>query len=526
VSFRFKSCYPNHFYAWIGCWTRLSTSIFLINVAQKLQSKKRFVKSKMNTYATVVLAAGKGTRMRSTLPKVLHPLAGLPLLAHVLQTVEAIPSTAAFAPFADALTSERPVVVLGQEAAQITSAFGNRCNYAMQHEQLGTGHAVLAAQSAVDALQPLPETVLVCYGDTPLVRSEILAQVLVEHVRNEATVTFLTAHTQQPSDYGRVVRDSRGHVREIVEVKRATPEQLQIQEVNSGVYCFDRVWLWSALQALPRNPAGEYYLTDLIAVAGAEERRIATVSGSLDETLGINNKVQLAEAERVLRQRILEQHMYAGVTIIDPANTYIGADVKIGADTVILPGTMISGKTVIGSWCRIGPATTIDQSTIGDRCIIRNSALEEATLEDEVIMGPFSHCRPGAHLARGVRMGNFGEVKNSYVGAETDMHHFSYIGDATVGDHVNIGAGTITSNYNGITRQKYHTTIESGAFVGCDTILVPPVTIGEQAMTGAGAVVNKDVPPHALVVGVPARLLRTLQSTDDAHAQAEGDKKE
>jgi bifunctional UDP-N-acetylglucosamine pyrophosphorylase / glucosamine-1-phosphate N-acetyltransferase len=469
----------------------------------------------MNTYATVVLAAGKGTRMRSTLSKLLHPLAGQPLLAHVLTSVDAIPTTSKFSSLRDNISTSRPIVVLGHESEQILVAFGDRCQYAMQHEQLGTGHAVLAAQRAVDALDPLPDTVLVCYGDTPLVRSEILAQVLVEHVLQRASVTFLTAQADSSSDYGRVVRDAQGRVREIVEVKRATPEQLRIQEVNSGVYCFERAWLWDALSTLPRNAAGEYYLTDLIAIAGAQELPIATVSGALDETLGVNNRVQLAEAEQVMRRRILERHMYAGVTIIDPSATYIENDVQIGSDTVILPGTMITGKTTIGSWCRIGPGTTIDRSSLGDRCVVRNSSLEESVLEDEVSVGPFSHCRPGAHLARGVRMGNFAEVKNSYVGVEVDVHHFSYLGDATIGDHVNIGAGTITSNYNGLTKEKYHTTIGAGAFIGCDTVFVPPVTVGEHAITGASSLVNKDVPPHALVYGVPARFVRTLLAADD-----------
>lgn len=478
----------------------------------------------MKTYATVVLAAGKGTRMRSTLSKLLHPLAGQPLLAHVLNSVEAIPSTAVFAPFSERVSTSRPVVVLGHAAEQITAALGDRCQYAMQEEQLGTGHAVLAAQSTVDALNPLPDIVLVCYGDTPLVRGEMLAAVLAEHLSRNATITFLTAFADPSSDYGRVVRDTHGQVREIVEVKRATPEQLQIQEVNSGVYCFDRAWLWESLHALPRNASGEYYLTDLIAVAGAQECPIATVQGSLDETLGVNNRVQLAEAEQLLRRRILEHHMYAGVTIVDPASTYIDVDVQIGTDTVLLPGTMLTGKTTIGSWCRIGPGTTIYQSSLGHNCIVRNSVLEESVLEDDVSMGPFSHCRPGAHLARGVRMGNFGEIKNSYIGEETDVHHFSYLGDATVGDHVNIGAGTITSNYNGLTKGKYRTTIGSGAFIGCDTVLVPPVTVGEHAMTGASALVNKDVPPNALVVGVPARFVRML--SESVETTTEGGKKE
>src|SRR6266576_3266086 len=450
----------------------------------------------MNTYATVVLAAGQGTRMRSTLAKVLHPLAGVPLLAHVLNAVEAIPSSLAFAPYAKLPSSSRPIVVLGNGATQVEAVFGERCLYAIQEEQLGTGHAVLAARNAVEKLEPLPQVVLVCYGDTPLVRS----------------------------DFGRVVRDADGRVLEIVEVKRATEEQKRIDEVNSGVYCFDRSWLWPTLGALPRNTSGEFYLTDLIGIAGAQGREIATVTGTLDEAIGINDRVQLAAAEKLLRHRILEQHMYAGVTIVDPVTTYIDADVSIGPDSVILPGTLITGKSRIGSACQIGPGTTIDQSIIGNHCIIRNSVLEEATLEDGVSVGPFSHCRPGAYLARNVHMGNYAEVKNSYVGAETYMHHFSYLGDATIGEHVNIGAGTITCNFDGVGKNR--TDIGNGAFIGSDTMLVAPVTVGEGARTGDGAVVNRAVPPGALVVGVPARVLRMRQPVEVDGSVQDGSEKE
>ncbi len=294
--------------------------------------------------------------MRSNLPKVLHQLAGLPLLGHVLKAIEDIPSTPSFASFDAPVSTHRPIVVLGHESAQVETAFGERCLYAIQEEQAGTGHAVLSARYTADALNPLPQTVLVCYGDTPLIRSEMLAQVLVEHLTRCATVTFLTAQAELPSDYGRIVRDARGQVREIVEVKRATQEQLRINEVNSGVYCFDRAWLWPVLQNLPRNASGEYYLTDLVAIAAAQERPIATVRGTFDETIGINNRVQLAEAEQLLRRRILERHMYAGVTLIDPTTTYIENDVQIGTDTIILPGTMITGKTTIGSDCRMAYA--------------------------------------------------------------------------------------------------------------------------------------------------------------------------
>ncbi|HYA98938.1 MAG TPA: bifunctional UDP-N-acetylglucosamine diphosphorylase/glucosamine-1-phosphate N-acetyltransferase GlmU [Ktedonobacteraceae bacterium] len=468
----------------------------------------------MNTYAAIVLAAGKGTRMRSTLPKVLHQIAGLPLLAYVLDAIDSITTTDIFSPLVSTTTSHRPIVVLGHEAQQVEDQFGTRCHYAFQEEQLGTGHAVLAAEHTALALNPIPQTILVCYGDTPLISGQILARVLLEHITSEATLTFLTAITEYPSDFGRVVRDARGKVQAIVEMKRATEEQKQINEVNSGVYCFAQQWLWSALHMLPKNGSGEYYLTDLVAMASNQGCRIATVSGSLNETIGINDRVQLAAAERLLRTRVLEKHMYAGVTILDPANTYIDAHVEIGADTVIFPGTMIMGKSRIGSACRIGPGTTIDDSLLGNGCVVRNSVLEGSTVEDGVSIGPFSHCRPGSHLARNVRMGNFAEVKNSYIGAETDMHHFSYIGDAAVGEHVNIGAGTITCNYDGV--HKNRTTIENNAFIGSDTMLIAPVTVGENAITGAGSVVNHDVSPGAVVVGVPARVLRVPQPSDDS----------
>lgn len=473
------------------------------------------------TYATVVLAAGKGTRMRSKLPKVLHQVAGLPLLAHVLNAVEAIPNAPAFAPLQSSLTGHRPVAVVGYGAEHVAASFGERCLYALQAEQLGTGHAVLMAQEEVNALQPQPAIVLVCYGDTPLVTGEVLARLLAEHVARQATITFLTGLAELPSDYGRVVRDADGRVLEIIEVKRASAEQKQIREVNSGVYCFERAWLWTALATLPRNPGGEYFLTDLIGIASAQGRTIATVVGSLDETIGINNRVQLAEMEQLLRRRILEKHMYAGVTVIDPATTYIGIEVEIGMDTIILPGTSMSGSTRIGSNCRIGPGTVIENSTLGDRCIVSQSVLEETTFEEGVSIGPFSHCRPGAYLARNVRMGNFGEVKNSYIGPETDIHHFSYIGDTTIGEGVNIGAGTVTCNYDGV--RKNRTIIGAGASIGSDTMLVAPVTIGEHAVTGAGSVVKHDVPPGTVVAGVPARVLRSPQSVDASIA--DGNKK-
>ncbi len=449
------------------------------------------------------------------------------MLAHVLKAIEAIPSTSTFAPLVATTTAaRRPIVVLGYEAAQVEAVFGERCLYAMQEQQLGTGHAVLAAREVVDALDPLPQTVLVCYGDTPLVSSEVLAHVLVEHLASRATVTFMTTVTDQPSDFGRVVRDADGQVSEIIKLELATEEQRSIREVNSGVYCFDRGWLWPNLQALERSQAGEYYLTDLIAVASSQGYKISTITGTPEEVIGVNDRVQLADAERVLRRRILDRHMYAGVTIIDPATTYVDEGVEIGMDTIILPGTMITGNTRIGSECRIGPGTSIHESTIGDRCKVRNSIVEESTFEDDVRFGPWSRCRNGTYLARGVGIGNFGEIRGSFLGPKTEMYHFSFIGDATIGEHVNIGAGAITCNYDGV--RKNSTVIGDGAFIGSDTMLVAPVTIGEGAKTGAGSVVRHDVPPGAVVVGVPARILhmRTPQPQPDESPTTEGSEKE
>ena len=265
----------------------------------------------MNTYATVVLAAGNGTRMRSTLPKVLHPLAGMPLLAHVLKAVEAIPTAPSFAPLLSIRASHRPIVVLGYQAERVQATFGDRCLYALQAEQLGTGHAVLAAKETVDMLNPLPEMILVCYGDTPLISSEMLARVLIEHQTHQAVVTFLTAFTEQPSDFGRVVRDSNGRVCEIVDAKRVAEEQKSIKEIGSGIYCFDCAWLWPSLQMLVRKTTGESDLLDLISLAISQGRKIVTVSETFEATIEVNDRVQLAAAEQLLRRRILERHMYA-----------------------------------------------------------------------------------------------------------------------------------------------------------------------------------------------------------------------
>jgi bifunctional UDP-N-acetylglucosamine pyrophosphorylase/glucosamine-1-phosphate N-acetyltransferase len=307
-----------------------------------------------------------------------------------------------------------------------------------------------------------------------------------------------------------VVRGADGELLAVVEAAQATPEQLRLSEVNVGAYCFDAEWLWETLPRLPLSPKGEYYLTDTVAAAVAAGRRVAVVTtGDEVEAIGVNNRAQLAEAEAALRRRINEQWMLAGVTLLDPATTYIEPGVTLGPDTVVLPNTHLAGRTRVGAGCVLGPNTIVRDTAIGDRCRVECSVLEGATLADEVSVGPFAHLRSGARLERGVHMGNFGEVKNSTLGPGVKMGHFSYVGDATLGAGVNVGAGTITCNFDGV--KKSPTTIGAGAFIGSDTLLVAPVTVGPGARTGAGAVVTKDVPPDSLAVGLPARVIRKLK---------------
>ncbi len=443
----------------------------------------------------VVLAAGMGTRMKSRLPKVLHPLAGVPLVGHVLR---------ALAPLAPA----RTVLVVGHGGEQVQAALGPAYTYVTQEPQQGTGHAVLQAQPVLaDHAGP----VLVLYGDTPLLQSATLTALIARHRAQSSTrVTMLTSHAADPTGYGRVLRDAAGHVTDIVEEKVATPAQRAIREINSGLYCFDGAWLWPRLAALPIHPgANEYYLTDMIAVAiGEAAGSVATLAlDDMDEVAGINNRVQLAAADRVLRDRIRRHWMLAGVTLLDPATTYIDADVTLGQDTLLYPGCYLEGRTTVGADCRLGPSARLIHATVGDGCTVGMSLLEHCTVEAGVDIGSFNHLRPGAYLSTGVHLGNFAEVKNARLGPDVAMGHFSYLGDADVGAGTNIGAGTITVNL-GADGKKHRTTIGEGAFIGSDSLLIAPVTVGPGAMTGAGAVVNHDVAPDTLVVGMPARPIR------------------
>jgi len=439
--------------------------------------------------AVVILAAGESTRMKSEQPKVLHLLAGKPMISYSVET-------------AAQLGAGKPILVVGHGMEQVREVVGDAAEYVVQAKRLGTGHAVLQARPV---LEGRCDTVLVTYGDMPLLTEETLRRLIALQAEGCSPVVILTLLADDPRGFGRVVRDAEGRVLGIVEAVDCTPEQLAIRELNAGVYCFDAPWLWEHLPRLPLSRKGEYYLTDLVGLAASEGVDVATVTTDNEaECLGINTRVHLAEAEKVMRQRINRRWMLEGVTLVDPATTYIDVTVEIGQDTVIYPNTHLRGQTHIGRRCAIGPDCVLVDTIVGDNCKIQLSVAEGALLEDDVDVGPFAHLRKGAHLARGVHMGNFGEVKNSYLGPGTKMGHFSYVGDATVGAEVNISAGTITCNYDGV--RKHRTIIEEGAFIGSDTMLVAPVRVGAGAKTGAGSVVTRDVPPGSVVYGVPARV--------------------
>jgi bifunctional UDP-N-acetylglucosamine pyrophosphorylase/glucosamine-1-phosphate N-acetyltransferase len=439
--------------------------------------------------ATVILAAGYGKRFKSRLIKVMHLLAGRPMIAYLIEA-------------ARALGTEQTVLVVGHSAEQVQEFLGDRVSYVEQAERLGTGHAVMQARLALEGRS---QSVLVLYGDMPLLKPETLQRLVEVHKTGDGPVTMLTVLADDSMGFGRILRDAADNrVLGIVEEAVATAEQLAIRELNVGVYCFEAHWLWQHLPEIRLNLKGEYYLTDLVGMAVKEGHRVQALAvEDVTEVQGINTRVQLAQAEAIMRRRINERWMLAGVTLLSPEATYIDADVTVGQDTTILPNTYLVGKTTIGRDCIVGPNTWIEDTTVGDNGVIRFSFLERATIEDNVRVGPFARLRPGAHLAQGVHMGSFGEVKNSHLGAGTHMGHFSYLGDATIGENVNIGAGTITCNYDG--QRKHPTVIEDGAFIGSDTMLVAPVRVGKGSKTGAGSVVTRDVPPDSLVYGVPAR---------------------
>jgi bifunctional UDP-N-acetylglucosamine pyrophosphorylase/glucosamine-1-phosphate N-acetyltransferase len=442
-------------------------------------------------WLAIILAAGQGTRMRSATPKVAHPIAGRPVLRHVVD--------AARAAGADDIVV---VVGPGPDAEAVREAAGDGVRFAVQAQPLGTGHAVESAREAAgDA-----ESVLIMNGDVPLVLPETLRRLMAALDRGP-DLALLTA-TVPVESYGFLELD-HDRVVGIVETKDAEAlDRTEALPINAGQYAARAAWLWPRLDGIAPAPNGEIYLTALASIARDEGRPATAVwAAEAAEVRGINDRIQLAEAEAVLRDRIRRHHMLAGVTIIDPPSTFIDAAVRIAPDTTILANTHVLGESSIGGGCEIGPGSFVRDSSIGERCVVRFSMVEESTIEADVDVGPYSHLRPGSYICEGVHIGNFAEVKSSRLGRNTKMGHFSYMGDAEVGEEVNIGAGTITANYDGTNKNR--TVIGDGAFIGSDSMLVAPVRIGAGARTSAGSVVTRDVPDGMLALGAPARIRST-----------------
>jgi bifunctional UDP-N-acetylglucosamine pyrophosphorylase/glucosamine-1-phosphate N-acetyltransferase len=449
------------------------------------------MKTKNPKIDAVILAAGMGTRMKSSKPKVLHELLGKPMVEYIIEAVSDI-------------CQESPVVVIGSGADQVKEILGEQVRYVTQDPQLGTAHAVKCAR---EILKGNSDLIVVANSDFPLITKETYQALINTHIQGTSPLTVCTVVADDPREFGRIVRDESGKISGIVENKAATEEQKKIRELNSNPYCFDAEWLWQSLEKIQQSAVGEYYLTDLVKIAYEEGFSIGAYEiQDRDESIGINNRVHLAEATKALQKRINTKWMLEGVSFIDPEKTYIESSVRIGKDTVLYPEVYLRGDTIIGEGCELGPSVMIHDTSMGDRCRVIYAVLESAKLENDVDMGPFGHLRKGAHLDNHVHMGNFGEIKNSHLGPGTKMGHFSYIGDAEIGENVNIGAGTVTCNFDG--KGKFKTEIGDNAFIGSDTMLVAPVKIGKGAKTGAGAVVTEDVPDETLVVGVPAKPLR------------------
>jgi bifunctional UDP-N-acetylglucosamine pyrophosphorylase/glucosamine-1-phosphate N-acetyltransferase len=438
----------------------------------------------------VILAAGIGTRMRSGTPKLLHPILGRPMLAFVLEAARG------------AIADRRPIVVTSPATAAIRDAFAGEADFALQAEPLGTGDAVRAALEVIPA--DVTE-VLVLNGDVPQVRPELLLRLLDERRSAGSPMALIAVETSRPGSLGRVLRGDDGSLERIVEAKDATPDELEIDEINTGLYAFDAAWLRRQVGGIaPSSATGEIYLTRLVDSARGEGG-VADLLVENDGTLlGVNDRAELADAQRDMQAALNRRLMGAGVTMADPATAWIDVDVELAPDVVLEPNVILRGRTRIGEGTVIGAGSQIFDSVIGRGCRVWASVVERSEIADEVEVGPFSHLRPGSSIGRGARLGNFAEVKNSTIGAGVQQHHMSYLGDADVGDRTNIGAGTITANYDG--RTKHRTTIGERVFLGVDTMIVAPVTIGDGAKTGAGAVVTRDVPPGKLAVGMPARM--------------------
>ncbi|MCM3478904.1 bifunctional UDP-N-acetylglucosamine diphosphorylase/glucosamine-1-phosphate N-acetyltransferase GlmU [Caldibacillus thermoamylovorans] len=438
----------------------------------------------MSKKYVIVLAAGQGTRMKSKLYKVLHPVCGKPMVRHVIDELKQI-------------GADQIITVVGHGADEVKNELKDDSEFVLQEQQLGTAHAVMQAR---DLLQDKEGLTLVVCGDTPLLKADTIKAMIDYHINNHSKATILTAVAEDPTGYGRVIRNEQGYVEKIVEHKDTSDEEKAVKEINAGTYCFDNASLFHALQKVTNNNAqNEYYLPDVIGILkDAGQTVTAFTTNDFTEIFGINDRVALAQAGKIMQQRINEKHMRNGVTIIDPEQTYIDATVVIGQDTVIYPGTMVKGNTVIGTDCIIGPNSEILNCDIGNRTSIRQSVTHDSKIGSDVQIGPFAHIRPQSLIHDEVRIGNFVEIKKTEFGRKSKASHLSYIGDANVGSNVNIGCGSITVNYDGV--NKFKTIIKDGAFIGCNSNLVAPVEIGEGAYVAAGSTITDNVPGDSLSI--------------------------
>ncbi|EPA8157684.1 bifunctional UDP-N-acetylglucosamine diphosphorylase/glucosamine-1-phosphate N-acetyltransferase GlmU [Enterococcus hirae] len=438
----------------------------------------------MDARYAIILAAGKGTRMKSKLYKVLHPVSGQPMVEHIINRVSET-------------NPDQIITIVGHGAEQVKAQLGERSEYALQAEQLGTGHAVLQAASF---LQGKEGTTLVISGDTPLLTTETLNNLFEYHQGKNASATILTAQAEDPTGYGRIIRDHIGSVEKIVEQKDTTPEEALVQEINTGTYCFDNQALFEALNKVGTdNAQGEYYLTDIIEILKDAGKTVAAYqTEDFDESMGVNDRIALAKANELMRQRINKMHMVNGVSFVDPATTYIDAGVEIGSDTVIEAGVQLQGKTVIGSDCVIGAHSRIVDSVIEDHVVVEHSVIEKSLVKSHADVGPFAHLRPKAEIGEGVHIGNFVEVKNAEIGKNTKVGHLTYVGDATLGEEINVGCGVVFVNYDG--KNKHRTTIGDHSFIGSNANIIAPVEIAKNTSVAAGSTITEDIPEYAMAI--------------------------
>ncbi|EMF0258289.1 bifunctional UDP-N-acetylglucosamine diphosphorylase/glucosamine-1-phosphate N-acetyltransferase GlmU [Enterococcus hirae] len=438
----------------------------------------------MDARYAIILAAGKGTRMKSKLYKVLHPVSGQPMVEHIINRVSET-------------NPDQIITIVGHGAEQVKAQLGERSEYALQAEQLGTGHAVLQAASF---LQGKKGTTLVISGDTPLLTTETLNNLFEYHQGKNASATILTAQAEDPTGYGRIIRDHIGIVEKIVEQKDTTPEEALVQEINTGTYCFDNQALFEALNKVGTdNAQGEYYLTDIIEILKDAGKTVAAYqTEDFDESMGVNDRIALAKANELMRQRINKMHMVNGVSFVDPATTYIDAGVEIGSDTVIEAGVQLQGKTVIGSDCVIGAHSRIVDSVIEDHVVVEHSVIEKSLVKSHADVGPFAHLRPKAEIGEGVHIGNFVEVKNAEIGKNTKVGHLTYVGDATLGEEINVGCGVVFVNYDG--KNKHRTTIGDHSFIGSNANIIAPVEIAKNTSVAAGSTITEDIPEYAMAI--------------------------